>query len=404
MVVPDQLPELIAVHAAGLGARVATLYLADYEQVILVPVPRPGRAADEDELVIDTTLAGRAYRDMEMLRGEGDHAEVRLWVPVVDGTERLGLLQLVFPSTAKIDEDFVAAFAALVAELVTTKNAYGDLFQVLRRRRPMTVAAELAWQLLPPLTFGTDRVVIAGGLVPVYEIGGDSFDYGADARTARVAVFDAMGHGLEAGLLATVAVATYRNCRRQGRSLAETEAAIDEELAHQFGSERFVTAVLAELDLDSGQLQLTLAGHPPPLLFRGGRFVKALAGDPGAPLGLGLPGRVLEEVLEPGDQVVLYTDGVIEARDADGQFFGLTRLVDLVERASRSGNPAPEALRRLVQAIVGHQASDFQDDATLVLLEWQGNGGDPAAHQPGAVAAKRWLTTPDAPPGAMVTP
>ena len=67
----------------------------------------------------------------------------------------------------------------------------------------MSIASELAWQLLPPLTFGSDRVVISGALAPAYDLGGDSFDYGVDADTARIAVFDAMGHGLEAGLLAT---------------------------------------------------------------------------------------------------------------------------------------------------------------------------------------------------------
>src|SRR2546429_2516200 len=73
----------------------------------------------------------------------------------------------------------------------------------------MTVASELAWQLLPPLTFGSERVVISGALAPAYDLGGDSFDYGVDTETARIAVFDAMGHGLEAGLLAPVAVAPF---------------------------------------------------------------------------------------------------------------------------------------------------------------------------------------------------
>jgi sigma-B regulation protein RsbU (phosphoserine phosphatase) len=59
---------------------------------------------------------------------------------------------------------------------VLTKNAYGDLFHLVRRRQPMSLAAEIAWRLLPPLTFGTDRVVISAVLAPVYQVGGDSFD------------------------------------------------------------------------------------------------------------------------------------------------------------------------------------------------------------------------------------
>lgn len=371
LAVPEDLPPLIVEHAAALGAIDAALYLVDCDQIALVPVPDPN-GARRQEVAIDATIAGRAFRDITMQRVEGEGGEWRQWVPVLDGAERLGVLELAFPGPVEVLDDDLKAFASIVAELVVSKNLYGDLFYLVRRRRPMSVAAELAWQLLPPLTFGTERVVIAGGLVPTYDIGGDSFDYAVDAGTARVAVFDAMGHGLEAGLLATVAVAAYRNSRRRRLSLADTVVAVDEVLASQFGTERFVTAVLAELDLATGQLRWSLAGHPPPLLFRGGRLVKPLDGNVGLPLGLGVHGPELEEVLEPGDQLVFHTDGVVEARSPGGEFFGLARLVDLVGRASSSRSPAPEVLRRLVQAVVNHQAGDFQDDATLVLVDWQG--------------------------------
>jgi serine phosphatase RsbU (regulator of sigma subunit) len=99
----------------------------------------------------------------------------------------------------------------------------------------MSLAAELAWNLLPPLTFGTDRLVISGVLAPVYELGGDSFDYSVDAETAQIAIFDAMGHGLESGLLASVAMAACRNSRRAGEGLIGSAAAIDHAIAEQFG-------------------------------------------------------------------------------------------------------------------------------------------------------------------------
>jgi serine phosphatase RsbU (regulator of sigma subunit) len=297
---------------------------------------------------------------------------------VIDGTERLGVLQMDYAIGAgTVDEqleDEVRAFAGLIAELVVTKSAYGDFFEHVRRRQPMSLAAELAWQLLPPLTFGSERVVISGALVPAYEVGGDSFDYGVDAQVARIAVFDAMGHGLEAGVLATVAVAAYRNSRRRGAGLDATVVAIDDALNRQFGPERFVTAVLAELDLASGRLRWSVAGHPPPLLLRSGKIVKTLEGNVGLPLGLGLHAPVADEVLEPGDQVLLFTDGVIEARSVEGEFFGIDRLVDLVGRASASQDPPPETLRRLIHAILEHQAGDLQDDATAVLVEWRGQG------------------------------
>jgi serine phosphatase RsbU (regulator of sigma subunit) len=224
------------------------------------------------------------------------------------------------------------------------------------------------------LTFGTDRLVISGALAPAYDVGGDSFDYGVGRDCARIAVFDAMGHGLEAGILATVAVAAYRNCRRRQLKLGETVAAVDELISEQFGPERFVTAVMAELDLATGRFRWYRAGHPAPLLLRGSKIVKTLWGDRGMPLGLGSPGMEAEEALEPGDQVVFFTDGVTEARSPEGSFFGADRLADLVSRASAGGNPPPETLRRLVHSILDHQAGDLQDDATAVLIEWKGAG------------------------------
>jgi hypothetical protein len=371
--VPDDVPGLLVAHAKGLGADDAALYLVDYEQRVLVPVPNPG-GPDRGEVVIDTTLAGRCYRTLEIQTTAREHGGPRMWVPVLDGVERLGVLELVF-GTTEPNVDEVRVLAGLIAEIVMTKQAYGDLFEKVRRRQPMTVAAELAWRLLPPLTFGTDEIVISGVLAPVYQLGGDSFDYAVDAHTAHIAVFDAMGHGLEAGLLASVAMAACRTSRRAGSDLPGTAAAIDAAVIGQFGPDRFVTAVLAQLDLASGALRWAVAGHPPPFLLRNGRIVKTLTGEVTPPLGVGGAVVVCEEMLEPADQVIFFTDGVVEARSADGVFFGEDRLVNMVTRTSAAATPAPETMRRLLHAILDHQDGELQDDATIVVVEWRGPGG-----------------------------
>ena len=374
LAVPDDLPTLLMEHGSGLYASEVVLYLVDYDQLVLVPV-QAAEASPRDELAIEGTVAGRCFRSLDIQSSATGEKGQRVWVPVIDGTERLGVLEFALAiDTPEVDERFtdrLRAFAGLVAELVVTKNAYGDFLEVLRRRRPMSIAAELAWNLLPPLTFGSGQVVISGAVVPTHDLGGDSFDYGVDASTARFAVFDAMGHGLEAGLLATVAVAAYRNSRRRGLDLSGCVVAIDEAIRTQFGPDRFVPAVLGELDLASGQLRWSLAGHPPPLLLRGGKIVKTLDADVGLPLGLGIHASPGTEMLEPGDKLVLYTDGLVEARSVDGEFFGIDRLVDLIRRAEVAQNPPPETLRQLVHAILAHQSGQLQDDATAVLVEWR---------------------------------
>jgi hypothetical protein len=369
--VPDAVPGLLTEHARRVGALDAAIFLVDYEQRVLTPLPRPD-GPPREAVSVEGTLAGRAFTTLNV-QSNGDGT--LLWIPMVEGNDRLGVIG--YELSGEMPDDFVEAVCRLTtqaAELVTTKSNYGDFFELYRRRQPMSLASELAWQLLPPLTFGCDGLVISGALAPAYDLGGDSFDYGVDADTARIAVFDAMGHGLEAGLLATVAVAAYRNSRRRRLKLAETVVAVDEAIRLRFGAERFVTAVLAELDLTSGCFRWFRSGHPAPLLLRGSKVVKTLWGDTGLPLGLGMPGEEAEEALEPGDQVLFFTDGVTEARSPDGNFFGADRLTDLVSRTSAGGNPTPETLRRLMHSILDHQAGDLQDDATAVLVEWQGQG------------------------------
>jgi serine phosphatase RsbU (regulator of sigma subunit) len=185
-----------------------------------------------------------------------------------------------------------------------------------------------------------------------------------------------MGHGLEATLLATVAIGAMRNSRRGGLSLRDVVAVMDATIAAQFGPDKFVTAIVGELDTITGVWTWITCGHPPALVVRGGRVVKTLDANVNAPLGLAMLREhpaIGHERLEPGDRLLLYTDGVIEARNATGEFFGIDRLVEYISRESAAGQPAAEALRRLNLSILAHQEGELQDDATTVMIEWLTN-------------------------------
>jgi serine phosphatase RsbU (regulator of sigma subunit) len=377
---PDELPTIVAEGAACLGASEATMYVVDLEQAVLTPLP--SRAGPLPAAVrIDGTLPGRAFRDVEPVQaaeGEG----TTLWLPMLDGVERLGVLEVLMPGPVDdVGIDALRVLAHLAAELLITNGLYTDHYEWSRRKQPMSLAAEVLHGLLPPLTFGTDRIVISGLLAPAYEVGGDAFDYALNGNIAHVAVFDAVGHGLLAGQMASLALACYRNSRRAGIDLAHTALAIDAALAEVFGTERFVTAVLAQLDIDTGLLRFVNAGHPEPLLMRDGKVVKELTCEPILPLGLngsaGL-GRALSpddvlvcaESLQPADRLLLVTDGVDEARAEDGSFFGRRRLAEFAARESASGLPSPEVMRRLQAAILRYQVGRLQDDATTLFVEW----------------------------------
>jgi stage II sporulation SpoE-like protein len=373
MAPPERLPVAAAAAGRALGAQIV-IYLVDYEQRVLTPVPPPDGPAREP-LAVDTTLAGRAFRQVEVLPAEARSAP-RLWVPLLDGVERLGVVEVVVDDVADLYDPVLRRqcqwVSSLLGHLVVAMNQYGDALDAARRRRPRTPAAELIWHLLPSLTAGTDRCVLSGLVEPSYEVGGDAFDYALSETTVHLAIFDAVGHSLTSGIVAAVAVAAYRTTRRDGGSLFAQAAAIDAALAEAFGEKtRFVTGVLAELDLASGRLRYLAAGHPYPLLMRHGKVVKTLTGGR-RPL-FGLPTAtvsVAEEFLEPGDWLTLYSDGITEARDEDGNFFGEDRLADFLRREVASDQPPPETVRRLVHAVMRHQRGVLQDDATVLLARW----------------------------------
>jgi stage II sporulation SpoE-like protein len=366
---PERLPEIAAGAAEHFGGRDLEMLLVDHGQEVLVPLGGAG-----GPFRIEGSVAGRAFRHVEVqeIAVEGG---TRLWLPLLDGVDRLGAIGLTFSRLDDATRARAEHFTGLLGEMLMSKANYGDSVVRSARLRPMTLAAEMQWSLMPPLTVGSDRVVVSGFVQPSYEVGGDIFDYAIGESCAHIAIFDAMGHGLEAALLASVAVGAYRNARRRPLALAQTASAIDDALAGQFGHGRFVTALLAELDLDSGRLRWVAAGHPPPLLLRQARVVKELSRPPNTPLGLRLTDSftVHEETLEPADRLVLYSDGVVEALDTTtGERFGIKRLADFIARAEAAGEPVPETMRRLGHAVVGHQGEGLQDDATQVLVEWSG--------------------------------
>jgi serine phosphatase RsbU (regulator of sigma subunit) len=292
---------------------------------------------------------------------------------MVDGAERLGVAEVTLPDqpTAAALRHRCEVLVGLVSHLVTVKMPYGDALHRVRRTRPMSAAGELLLAMLPPLTFSCHRLVVSAVLEPCYDVGGDGFDYAVEAGSAWVMVLDGMGRGLTAGLTCATALAAIRAARRDDRGLYAAARAADEALIQQFPDLRFVTGVLAQLDLDAGALRYINAGHPAPLLLRAGKAVRSLAGGRRMPLGIDDSSiEVGEETLEPGDRLLLYTDGVVDADDRDGDRFGLERLIDLTERCAAARLPGPETLRRLSHAVMDHQNGPPTDDATLLLVEW----------------------------------
>jgi Stage II sporulation protein E (SpoIIE) len=369
---PERLPAIAAGAARALGAQI-TIYLVDYDQKDLIPLPSSDGAFQVNQKV-DSTLAGRAFR-LEQIVPAGTGDSTRLWLPLLDGAERLGVVEVVLPADANPYDPGMRTecrwLAALIGHLVVATTRYGDGLDDVRRLRRRSPAAELIWKLLPPLTAGTEAFTLAGMLEPCYEVGGDAFDYSLSETTVSMAVFDAAGHTLSSGFIAAAAIAAYRSARHAGRGLYEQAQTIDDTIAGLFDHEALASGFLAELDLTTGRLRYLNAGHPLPYVLRSGKVVKSLVGGQRGLFGLGSAEMtVAEETLQPQDWLVLHTDGVTEARDSAGNFFGDERLIDFLEREAASGHPPPETVRRLVHAVMNHQGGVLQDDATVLLACW----------------------------------
>jgi hypothetical protein len=386
----DQLAEMVdeAVSLLGLTSEILLVNLAQRALVVI----RPGR---DERVDVEGTLAGRAFQLGEVVDSTDSVGGRLLWVPMLDGTERVGVLRLGLSSTVVDDARFRArcwSLAGLVGHIVMIKVTCSDRLRRLRSNSALSTPAELLWQLVPPRTFATDRVVVTALLEPWDQVAGDAYDYAVDEDIVDLAVFDGVGHDLSAGLSTALALTAIRNARRAHvTGLVELAGQADRLLVGRPGPTRFVTAVLARLDTRTGALDYLVAGHPPPLLVRGGHIVKELDAPIGPPLGVPpVQGRAAtqgHEQLEPDDRLLLYSDGIVEARDPQGTFFGVDRLLDLTERTEMSRVSAPETLRRLTAAVLEHQAGKLQDDATLVMVDWSTDAAGRMARDPHSVVA-----------------
>ncbi|MGQ0846676.1 MAG: PP2C family protein-serine/threonine phosphatase [Sporichthyaceae bacterium] len=377
---PGELTGLLDTVIAPMGGSQVAIYLADFAQLVLQPllmaeawheqdwVAEDGAVQEQD---IATTMAGRCFRTGAPVTAERD-AGTRVWVPVVEHAERIGVLAMTLPSADPHALLRAAEVGRFVGLLVAGAARYTDMFHLRRRGRPMSVAAGMQWDLLPAITLRGPSVVSSGMLEPAYEVAGDAFDHALNGDWLHAALFDGMGHDLPATLMTTVAVGAFRHGRRSGLDLAEVADAVDAAVAAHCEGRGFVTGLLLRLHLPTGRLEWTCAGHPRPLLMRGQRVVGELTCPRAVPFGIrGAAAAVHSEALQPGDSLLMFTDGVVEGSPGD-EGLGEERLADLWARETQDGRPPEEVTRRLTQAVLEQQNGTLHDDATVLLVEWRG--------------------------------
>lgn len=380
---PQLIAPLVAEEIAVIGGRDVAVFLQDYDQLTLVPLPGRSLVTEPPVPIDGGSPAGRAFLSDDIVE-ETVGAAVRVFVPLLDGTDRVGVVAFTTESWDEHDQRLARRLAGLVADVIVTKGMYTDRFFQARRRRPMSLSAEMQWALLPPLIMTNPQVAVAGILEPAYEVAGDSFDYALNDNILHLAIIDAMGHGLDAAVMASVAIAAYRHARRADVDLHDLYAAMDDAIAGQFGEHQFVTVQMAGLDVATGRIRWVNAGHPHPLLLRDGRVVRPLHSPTTLPLGIGgHEPKVSEETLEPGDRVLFYTDGITDEHVRGGAQFGESRFIEVLEQVAEEGGAVQETVRRLSHALSHARGGVTSDDATLFLVEWRGGSADHLAQLEG---------------------
>jgi serine phosphatase RsbU (regulator of sigma subunit) len=277
-----------------------------------------------------------------------------LFAPVTSRGEAVGVLELALEDlpTAQTVAD-VALAAHFLAYVVIANRRYTDLFEWGQRSVPLSLAAEIQHRLLPgAFTCEAGQFTLAAWLQPAGEIGGDTFDFSLDRDTLHLSMTDAMGHTMEAALLATVLVGGLRNARRQGVGLAEQARLANNALADQVDDGQFVTGLLVRIDLARATAGIVNAGHPPPFRVRAGK-VEQIQLEADHPFGVTRGGghRVQALPLEVGDAEVVNVSTILTA--------------------SRSMHPR-EAVQHLTQEVLRAGRGELRDDATALCLDWQG--------------------------------
>ena len=229
-------------------------------------------------------------------------------------------------------------------------------------------AAEIQQNLLPPRLARVDRADVAGGVLPGYDVGGDFFDYAANADGLWLVVADATGKGNSAAALSSLAIGALRAARRAGAGLQEAARVADEAIL-TLDMPLYLTAVLGSWDPGADRLRWINCGHPTPLVLRADGRVDELDGERTYPLGLRFTERVfpvLSAQVGLGDSLLLYSDGVSERRTIDGGRIGENGLRAIL--AELSHRTAATTVRGLQDAVINASPEPLRDDATLLVL------------------------------------
>ena len=370
----DAVKAVATTLAEMVGAAEVSFLVADFTGRSVVRLSSAGRVEGARTHGVEQAetlqLAGTVYEQVlrtQQLFVEQVDDGARVIAPVTERGDAIGLLEMalpVHPSSQELAE--VGSAAHALAYVVIAARQFTDVFEWGYRTTSFALAAEIQRRLLP-LAYACEasQFSLAGWLEPAASVGGDTFDYTLDRTSLHVSITDAVGHQVSAALLATLLVGSLRNARRRGLDLEAQARFANASLAEHAPPGQFVTGQLMRVDLQHGSASIVNAGHPFPLRLRDGR-VEEVELRVEAPFGV-VPGKAFDVqrlALEPGDRIVLLTDGMQERNAVN-----LDVAAALADTAAQHPR---EVVHALGAAVLDATDGDLRDDATVVCLDWIG--------------------------------
>ena len=361
VVAPPMLPEQLVAEAERLAGVPLGLYVLDIDGSYLLRVAGPERLPEQipAPLAIGPELDRAGLAELRATLADRPGVEV---VPLWLRGRATGALITLGRSRHPLAE-----LARQAAAAIALADRYTDTFARGQRRKQPLAAAEIQQSLLPPRISRISGGEVAGNVLPSYEVAGDWFDVVENLDGVWITLADGLGPSTRAAASSAVALGALRASRRSGGSVHDALLLMHRTLREMPGPRAEMTALAARWDPATFQLTVSSCGHEPPLILRADGVVERVD----LPVGRGLGGRASprparrETMLEPGDRLVLVSDGVVHT--GAGQA-GMAH--EAVAAAALRADPgsAADTVRQVHRAVLAASGDGLGDDATVVCL------------------------------------